>query len=259
MGKPSCTVRIFRVGRQAIFLAGLRNLLAQEPDFEVAGAAANWQEANKLTAELKPDILLIDLWDLSFASGDVSLVAETSRRRQPSPDRTGNSLEALGSAGQREDAGVTKPNKSSAGVRTIVLAVAGEEPQIAEAFRQGARGAVLKDSGVAALIQCIRGVMSDKYWFGEREVASLEAALCRLRETVDLPPPRKTFQLTRRELEVVAATVSGFTNREIAVRLSISEHTVKHHLTNIFDKVGVYNRLELMLFAFHHGLVGKSE
>jgi DNA-binding NarL/FixJ family response regulator len=247
------------VGHQAIFLAGLRNLLAQEPDFEVAGEAANWQEANKLTAELKPDILVIDLSDLPFASGDVSLVAETSRRRQPSPDKTGNSLEAVSSDGQREDVGVTKPGKSSAGGRTIVLAVAGQEPQIAEAFRQGACGAVLKDSGVTVLVQCIRSVMSGKYWFGEKEAASLQAALCQLQETVNLPLPRKTFQLTRRELEVVAKTVGGFSNREIAARLSISEDTVKHHLTHIFDKVGVYNRLELMLFAFHHGLVGKSE
>ena len=67
--------------------------------------------------------------------------------------------------------------------------------------------------------------------------------------------PKKTFGLTARELDVVAAIVSGFTNREIAGKFSISEQTVKHHLRNIFDKVGVSNRLELALFAINHQLV----
>jgi DNA-binding NarL/FixJ family response regulator len=66
---------------------------------------------------------------------------------------------------------------------------------------------------------------------------------------------RKTFGLTARELDVVTAIVSGFTNREIAQKFSISEQTVKHHLRNIFDKVGVSNRLELALFAINHQLV----
>ena len=69
---------------------------------------------------------------------------------------------------------------------------------------------------------------------------------------------KKQFGLTARELEVVGAIVSGYTNREIAESFSISEQTVKHHLRNIFDKVGVSNRLELALFAINHGLVSKD-
>ena len=69
---------------------------------------------------------------------------------------------------------------------------------------------------------------------------------------------RKQFGLTARELEVVGAIVSGLTNREIAENFSISEQTVKHHLRNIFDKVGVSNRLELALFAINHALVSRD-
>jgi two-component system, NarL family, nitrate/nitrite response regulator NarL len=74
-------------------------------------------------------------------------------------------------------------------------------------------------------------------------------------QQTDTKNAKKTFGLTVRELDVVAAIVSGFTNREIAQKFSISEQTVKHHLRNIFDKVGVSNRLELALFAINHQLV----
>jgi DNA-binding NarL/FixJ family response regulator len=69
---------------------------------------------------------------------------------------------------------------------------------------------------------------------------------------------RKQFGLTGRELEVVGAIVSGLTNRDIAEKFSISEQTVKHHLRNVFDKVGVSNRLELALFAINHALVSRD-
>ena len=77
----------------------------------------------------------------------------------------------------------------------------------------------------------------------------------RKRAAVPAPePPRPTFGLTPRELEVISTVAAGYTNSEMAQKLSISVKTVKHHLTNIFDKVGVSNRLELALFAVHHHL-----
>jgi DNA-binding NarL/FixJ family response regulator len=66
------------------------------------------------------------------------------------------------------------------------------------------------------------------------------------------------FNLTRRELQIVKALHDAMTNKEIATQFGISEYTVKHHLTKIFDKVGVYNRLELVMFATHHGLVSPA-
>jgi DNA-binding NarL/FixJ family response regulator len=74
-------------------------------------------------------------------------------------------------------------------------------------------------------------------------------------ESEQATPEKKRFGLTRRELEIVGTVMGGLTNREIAQRLSVSEDAVKHHITHIFDKVGVSNRLELALFAMNHRLV----
>ena len=127
----------------------------------------------------------------------------------------------------------------------------------------GARGIVLKDAPTDILLKSIRAVTDGKFWVGENSVTDLVEIL-----RTYLPPaggssgggknPKKNFGLTPRELEVVESIVSGFTNKEIAARYSISEQTVKHHLRNIFDKVGVYNRLELALFAINHRLVASE-
>jgi two-component system, NarL family, nitrate/nitrite response regulator NarL len=98
--------------------------------------------------------------------------------------------------------------------------------------------------------------MKGKFWIERKEVADLLEALHESAPPVD-ERGKKDFGLTAREFDVVGTIVSGFTNREIAEKFSISEQTVKHHLRNIFDKLGVSNRLELALFAINHGLVSK--
>ena len=138
-----------------------------------------------------------------------------------------------------------------------------EKEQIAQALQLGARGIVLKDAPTDILLKSIRAVTDGKFWVGENSVTDLVEIL-----RTYLPPaggsggggknPKKNFGLTPRELEVVESIVSGFTNKEIAARYSISEQTVKHHLRNIFDKVGVSNRLELALFAINHRLVASE-
>ena len=91
---------------------------------------------------------------------------------------------------------------------------------------------------------------------GRESVSDLVQAL-REPETDSAPGPRQTFDLTARELEVLAAVVGGHTNKEIARQFSLSEDTVKHHLSNIFDKVGASNRVELTIFAVHHRLLDR--
>src|SRR5262249_36771277 len=131
-------------------------------------------------------------------------------------------------------------------VRTIILAAAVERSEIVHAVRFGARAVVLKHSASDVLFECIRNVMAGQYWVGKENVSVIMQALRSL-----LPPPReragrKTFGLTPRELEIIGTIVAGYTNKDIAHKFSISEQTVKHHLTNIYDKVGVSNRLELV-------------
>jgi two-component system nitrate/nitrite response regulator NarL len=218
MDKSSRPVRILIADDHPIFRDGLRKLLEAEPGFVVVGEAADGAEAIKLAHQLNPDVLLLDLAMPRLAG-----------------------LETL-----RELATASLP------VRTILLTAAIEKGQIVEALQLGARGVVMKESATAVMLKSIRSVMEGQSWVGHESVSSLVQTL---REIVGPPLSSKKFGFTPRELEIIALIVSGCANKDIAQRFSISEQTVKHHLTNIFDKVGVSNRLELALFAVNHRLV----
>ncbi len=222
MTENSGDIRILIADDHTIFRDGLKILLTHEPGFQVVGEAADGSEALKLVAELQPDILLLDM-----------LMPKTS------------GIEVLSVLGE-----------SQSRVRTILLSGVAEGDEIARIFELGARGLVLKDSATTLLFKSIRAVMSGQYWVGHQGVSSLVQTLKQYRNSATNNKP-KNFGLTPREMEIVKAVVSGYPNKEIATRFSISEQTVKHHITNIFDKLGVYNRLELTLFAFHHGIVEK--
>jgi DNA-binding NarL/FixJ family response regulator len=204
-----------------IFRDGLKRLLEAEAGFAVVGEASDGEEAVRQTRKLMPDILLLDL----------------AMPRLPG-------LEAL-----RELSGGT--------VRTILLTAAIEKHQIVTALQAGARGIVLKDSATELLYESIRCVMDGQYWIGREAVADLVAVL-RDMAAADGPSRKGKFGLTPRERQITGAVVAGLTNREIAEKLSVSEDTVKHHITHVFDKLGVSSRLELALFAMNHGLVDQT-
>ena len=224
MDTSRVATRILLADDRTILRAGLRALLAREGDFHVVGEATNGQEAIRLVSEETPDILLIDLKLPGLSATDV----------------------------------LRRLSKQNRKVRTMVMAAIEDESEILEAFRHGARGVVLKDADTRVLIRGIRIVMEGKFWLGNKPAVRLGKNLSRLGELSEAGVREKNFGLTRREMEIIAAIVSGYSNKEIAGKFSISEDTVKHHLTNIFDKAGVYNRLELALFAIHHGLVGNT-
>jgi len=123
-----------------------------------------------------------------------------------------------------------------------------------EALQIGARGVVSKETATELLFKSIRTVVAGQYWVGRQEVSDLVAALRGLLPA-GADERSRSFGLTKRELEIVAAIVEGCTNRDIAQKFTLSEDTVKHHLTHIFDKLGVSNRLELAMFAVNHRLL----
>ena len=220
MDKKDETIRILIADDHAIFRDGLRKLLEAESGFHVVGEAADGGEALRLTAQLKPDVLLLDL----------------AMPRVPG-------MQAL------RDVARAAPH-----TRTIVLAAVVEPRQTLEALQLGARGVVLKESATSLLLKSIRAVRAGQYWVGNAAVSDLVMTLRDLRSLPDEESGKKRFGLTPRELEVVSAIVAGYTNKDISEKFHISEQTVKHHLTNIFDKLGVSNRLELALFAVNHRL-----
>jgi DNA-binding NarL/FixJ family response regulator len=116
---------------------------------------------------------------------------------------------------------------------------------------------VRKESATSLLLKAIRVVMEGGYWVGRESVSDLFLALQNLGPAPESPEPLPAFSLTPRELQIVGLILGAAGNKKIADTLNISEKTVKHHLTNIFEKLGVANRLELALFAAQHNLMPK--
>jgi DNA-binding NarL/FixJ family response regulator len=197
-------------------------LISDFPEFQFAGEAESADLALEAVARLDPDILLLDL--VMPGGGGMQV------------------LRSLAESGSR--------------TRVVLLSGAVEGDTITKAFELGARGLMKKDAATATLIDCIRAVLEGKYWIGRESSFTLDEILQRGRSST-----RKAltgnYRLTPREMQIIKLVVSASTNKEIARELSISEETVKHHITSIFDKLGVYNRLELTLFVFHHGILEK--
>jgi DNA-binding NarL/FixJ family response regulator len=220
MDNNASKIRILIADDHAIFRDGLRRLLELEPEFEVVGEAADGAEAVAQTQQIRPDILLLDL----------------AMPRMPGLD----TLREL--AAQHAEA------------KVILLTAAIENRQMAEALQIGARGVVMKEAATQILLKAIRAVMSGQYWVGREPVADLTQYL-KAHAAGQQNAKAKSYGLTRREIEILSTIVSGLSNKEIAQKFSLSEDTVKHHLTNIFDKLGVSSRLELALFAINNRLI----
>jgi DNA-binding NarL/FixJ family response regulator len=225
MNKGCEEIGILIADDHPIFREGLRKLLEAEPGFRVLGEAVDGEQTLALARQLKPKILLLDI-------------------RMPKL----SGLEVL-----------RELKASASQMRTLILTAALEEDQIVEALQLGARGIILKHSATAVLFEGIRSVLAGQYWVCHESVSDLVRALLEFKPRPVAEAGSRKFRLTRRELEVTALIVGGYTNKDIAKRFAISEHTVKHHLTNIFDKLGVSNRLELVLFAVDHRLAENIE
>ena len=223
MDKKDPSVRIVIADDHTIFRDGLRRLLEAEPELEVVGEAADGSEAVTQTRQLAPDILLLDL----------------AMPRVPGMD-------VLRELSATEDELKTK---------IIVLTAAVERIQIVQALQMGARGVVMKEAATQLLMKAIRTVMGGRYWIGREGVGDI-VDFMRMNPSGEKTP--RNFGLTKREMDILTTIVAGLSNKEIARRFALSEDTVKHHLSNIFDKLGVSTRLELALFAVNQDLPIKT-
>src|SRR5712692_301915 len=208
---------------QPIFRQGLRTMLESQPDLRVVGDTSDGAEAIDLAREHAPEVLLLDLAIPGLSALQI----------------------------------LRKVQSSAAHVRSILLAVEIDTPETIEALKLGARGVIPKDCSGELLFKGIRSVMAGQYWVGREKVADLLQSLTDGRSASPNGPLENNFDLTPRELQIISAIVEGESNNGIAQKFGLSEDTVKHHLTHVFDKLGVSTRLELAIFAIHHGLLGR--
>src|ERR1051325_8666886 len=211
-------LRIVLVDDHQMFRDGVRRLIDAEPDLLVVGEAGSGDEAIALALQHEPEILLLDV---ALRDGSGMPVIERIRA-------------------------------ASRATRVIVVTAAIADSALLRAFQLGTHGVVLKTAGATALLQGIRSVHSGEYVVGRDVMTEFMAAIRGFndpaRGAVIAIPPR-AFGLTIRERQIVSAVVDAAPNKTIAEKFAISEKTVKHHLTNIFNKVGVSSRLELAMFA----------
>jgi DNA-binding NarL/FixJ family response regulator len=220
----SAPIKVALVDDQALFRTGIRMLISSQPDLEFVGEAANGVEGIALAASTRPDVILMDI-------------------RMPVMDGIQSTEAILGAADAR---GGARP-------RVIVLTTFDLDEAATRAIRGGASGFLLKDAEPEFLLAAIRTVHA-----GTSVIAA--AATRELFEHFDsqaaVPDAPESFQtLTSREKEIFGLAARGLSNSEIARKEFLSEATVKTHISRILAKLGLRDRVQLVVFAFEHRLV----
>src|SRR5262244_3098533 len=217
----------------------LRAIITPTKDMKLLGCIENHTEIVSRARELSPNLVILDT---SFASDSLPSVIDTI-----------------------------------VGQNSKVLLIGGEmdNAQVIDALFRGASGVIGRKSTPDLVCRSIRAVVSGEFWVSRQvttklvEVLRTEAqtdgsgsTIARALKSSRAPAGASggnNFGLTKRELQVISALVEGQSNKDIAATFGVSEYTVKHHLTNVFDKLGVYNRLELVLFAIRNQLCPASD
>jgi DNA-binding NarL/FixJ family response regulator len=226
---PKPKIRIVVADDHPIFRDGLCRLLSLEEDFEVVAQAQDGRQVLDVLQQHEPDILLLDL-KMPGLDGLATL-----QRLQIAKNKT----------------------------RVIVLTASDDKNEFVQAMKLGTSGIVLKQTATELLIKSIRKVHAGEIWLDSHTTAAVIRQFVANDEAPPMAPPqqqtppsreRERSPLSQREREIVALVAQGFKNKEMAEKMFISEQTVKNHLHNIFDKLGVSDRLELALYAIHNNL-----
>ncbi len=216
-------ISIVIAGGYLMFREALRTILDAETDFSVVGGAADFEETIEQVKDSNPAILLLDF-------------------PMPSPPPVD----------------VLRSLMNSERPRTILLTDSASRIQTIEALTLGACGILSKQASTALLFKSIRAVAVGEFWIGHEHIRDLLTHLRAGNDHFEARHSAAATELTPREKEIVAGIIDGASNKEIARTLSISEQTVKHHLTSIFAKRGVSNRLELALLAMQDQLATRN-
>jgi DNA-binding NarL/FixJ family response regulator len=222
-GESFSSIRVLIADDRSVFRDGLANLVSAQDDLDVAGTVDNAASANEQILQVKPDVVLLG-WPAS-APASQRIFAAIQEGKLPT--------------------------------RVIILVSDDGKEDLVEAIRIGCSGIVPRKTSTELLLKSIRKVHAGEIWLDRVSTADVIRRLSKkgsgnvaarqgLRE--------QGAALSTREREIVGLIAQGFKNKDMAERLFISEQTVKNHLHNIFDKLGVSDRLELALYAIHHKL-----
>ncbi|MGX5682352.1 response regulator [Schumannella luteola] len=216
-------IRVLLVDDQELFRSGVAVTLGHEPDLEVVGQAANGREAVRLVAETRPDVVLMDIRmpELDGVEATRQIFAPDAAARRTSP------------------------------VRVIVLTTFTLDDRAATAIRYGASGFLLKDAAPELLTAAIRTVHSGTAVLAPDDLSVLLGSTLR----GSTPPPAEFGLLTEKEREVLLEIAGGLSNAELAAKLYLSESTIKTHVGSILRKLGLRDRVQVVVFAYEHGLV----
>jgi DNA-binding NarL/FixJ family response regulator len=216
MSSNPTPVRVLIADDQALFRAGLAGLLEDDPRVEVIGQASDGAEAVRLAGTLTPDVVLMDL-------------------RMPNLDGIQATRQIVTNQPQ---------------VKVLILTTFETDNQIIHALQAGATGYVLKDSTVDSIVSSLLAVTS-----GERVMASAVANRV-LEMLTGVSAPKDFYDgLTGREVEILKLVANGMANKQIAFTLSISDKTVRNHMSNLYEKLDIRDRSTAVLYAVRKGLV----
>jgi DNA-binding NarL/FixJ family response regulator len=226
--RPVPRVRIVVADDQRIVRDGFAGLLASQPDFLVVGTASDGAQAVRLSAELVPDVVLMDI-------------------RMPVMD---------GIAATREISGPGSPD----GPRILILTTFDLDEYVYDALRAGASGFLLKDVTAERLFEAVRVIATGDALLAPAVTRRLIGEFSRLRASVDTFSATthsgpKVAMLTPRETEVLRLVAEGLSNAEIAARLVVSEETVKTHVSRVLSKLSLRDRTQAVVVAYESGLV----
>jgi DNA-binding NarL/FixJ family response regulator len=224
------TIRVLIADDQGMVRTGFSVFLGAQPDIEVVGEAADGAEAVRKAAELRPDVILMDV-------------------RMPVLDGLAATRQILGAAGSPDAADAPK---------VLVLTTFDLDDYVYEALRAGASGFLLKDASAQQLADAVRVVAAGD--------ALLAPGITRrlIREFARLGAPRgpsraSLAELTERETEVLALVAQGLSNTEIARHLVVSEQTVKTHVGRILAKLNLRDRAQAIVYAYETGVVSVGD
>ncbi len=218
---PSSLIKVVIVGDYSIFRTALRMLVETEQKLKVVAEVSKISEVSGLSSEQKPDLILVDLPEDGNNSDLFSFLI-----------------------------------KSADKIPILILTGSNDSNLYQKCLRVGINGLILKEKGADVLFKAIEMVHKGEFWFDRSLMGQTIRQLVNEKQVLD-ESPRNTAHdgLTEREKQVVNLICKGLKNKDIADKLFITETTVRHHLTSIFEKLALTSRLELVVYAFRHKLV----